>query len=305
MKTGLIGINSIQDKDKFLRISEALNKNLHGIFAPHSDDIVPIIKSVKIENFPSASEMFDKVDAVYFANSLKLNYDFAIAALKKSCNLFIEDVSELGFDEIKQLFKIAFEGRTKVHIRHNKIFTSEYLELTDYIDNPKLIEINKSYTSLLRKNDYFSELFNNLHFADILTNSTIKKISTIALPVDQNHFSLIHVNVNYDNGTTVNIKLNNLTSNDNNEASIYQKNEIIKLNFIKHFAVRHKFENGQVIRTEHDVENKDTFLNELTHFINICNNDDSSNSSESPSILKTIQNTHLVMHELDQVSQKI
>ena len=305
MKIGLIGINSLKDEDRFLLIKNALKKNLYGIFAPHSEDVIPISKSYKIKNFPSANEMFDKVNAVYFANSLKLNYDFAIAALKKSCNLFIEDISTLNIEEIKQLYKVAFEGRTKIHIKHTKSFSPEYIELTDYIDNPKLIELNTNFTVLLRKRDYFAELFNNLYFADIIIKSTIKKISTTALPVDTNHYSLIHSRTDYDNGATVNIKFNNLSSIDDNNVTIHQKNEILEINFTNHYAITHKIENGKILRTEYNIQNKNAFHNEITYFINSCNDSDSQNISESPAVLKTIQNTHLIMNYLDQISHNI
>ena len=305
MKIGLIGINSLKSEDHFLLIKDAFKKNLFGIFAPHSEDIIPISKSYKLENFPSANEMFDKVNAVYFANSLELNYNFAIAALKKSCNLFIEDISGLNFEEVKQLYKVAFEGRSKIHIKHTKSFSPEYIELTDYIDQPKLIELNTNLTALRRKEYYFSEFFDNLFFADMIVNSTIKKTSTTALPIDSYHYSLIHSRVDYDNGATVNIKFNNLSSIDDSNIIIHQKNEILEINFTNHYAITHKIENGKILRTEYNIKNKNAFHNEITYFINSCNDSDSQNISESPAVLKTIQNTHLIMNHLNQISQNI
>lgn len=304
MKIGLIGINSLKDEDHFLIIKNALKKNLYGIFAPHSEDIIPISKSYKLENFSSANEMFDKVNAVYFANSLESNYNFAIAALKKSCNLFIEDISGLNFEDIKLMYKVAFEGRTKIHIKHTKSFSPEYFELTDYIDQPKLIELNTNLTVLHRKKYYFSELFDNLYLADIIIKSTIKKTSTTALPIAANHYSLIHSRVDYDNGATVNIKINNLSSTDDSNIIIHQKNEILEINLINHYAITHKIENGKILRTEYNIKNKNAFHNEITCFINSCN-DSGQDISESPAVLKTIQNTHLIMNYLNQISQNI
>lgn len=304
MKIGLIGINSLEDENNFTLIKSVLKKNLFGIFAPHPEYIIPISKSYKIKNFQSANEMFDKVDAVYFANSLKLNYDFAIGALKKSCNLFIEDISNLDFEEIKQIYKVAFEGRTKIHIKHTKSFSAEFIELEEYIKNPQLIELNSNFTSLLRKRECFSEIFNNLYLANTVINSSIKKISTIALPIDSYHYSLIHSKIDYNNGTSVIIKLNNLSSTNDKSVTFHQKNEILEINFTNHYADIHKVENGKILRTEYGIKNKNSFQAEINYFINSCNDLD-QNISESPVVLNTIQNTHLIMNTLNQTSQNI
>lgn len=151
MKVGLIGINSLQEEEHFLKIKNALQNNLHSIYAHNLEEITPISKKHNILTAYSTGELFEKVDAIYFANSLKINLDFAINALKASCHLFIEDISELTFDEIKQLYKLAFEARTKIQIKLTKSFAPEYIEVKDFIENPQLIEINKSFPSFLRK----------------------------------------------------------------------------------------------------------------------------------------------------------
>ena len=92
MKIGLIGINSVKEEDHFAKIYNTLDKQLHGFFSPHSEEILPISQNYKVKLYYSANELFEKVDAIYFASSLKPNYDFAIDALKKSCHLFIEDI---------------------------------------------------------------------------------------------------------------------------------------------------------------------------------------------------------------------
>jgi hypothetical protein len=301
MKIGLIGIDSLSEEQHFLNISTAVNNKIYGIFSPKSDDILPFSKNVNAKLFSSASDLFSSVDIIYIANSIKPNFDFAIDAIKKSCHLFIENISQLNIDEIKQLIALALEAGVKIHIKHSKLFYSEYLELSDYFENPKLIEINTSFTSLLRKQDYFNEIFNNLYLADSILKSTIKKTSTIATPINSTHFSLIHIRVDYDNGTSANIKLNNLSSVSADNLTIYQKNEIVDISFIDHFGIMHKFENGKTLRKEFNVENTNAFNNEISYFMNICCKDKFENLSESPSVLNSIRNTFEIMNLLDKV----
>jgi len=301
MKIGLLGINSASEEEHFLEIYNSVNKKIYGIFSPKPDNLLPLIQSCNAKLLSSASELFSAVDIIYIANSIRPNFDFAIDAIKKSCHLFIENISQLSIEEIKQIFKVASEARVKIHIKQSKLFYSEYLELSDYIENPKLIELNTSFTNLVRKQDYFTEIFNNIYLVDSIFNSSIKKISTIALPINSSHFSLIHIRIDYDNGATANIKLNNLSSVTKDRILLYQKDETIDINFEDHFGTIHKFENGKILRKEYVVESKYPFNNEVSHFLRICKDDDFENLSEAPSILNSIKNTFEIMNQLDQV----
>ncbi len=302
MKIGVIGINNIKQENHFKFIKQALNKNLNGLFS-HSEDALPISTKYNVKLYDSATVLFENVDAVYFAHSLKPNYDFAINALKKSCHLFIEDVSNLNMSEIKHLYKVAFEARTKIQLKLTKAFTPEYIKIREYLSDTKLIEINKTYSKFLRHDDYFSEILNNLFFAYQNINSGIKKISTLALPIDNNHFSLIQIRLDYDNGAVVNMNFSNISDENKSIADFYEKDRIIQVDFQNHFAVKQKFADGKIVRREFTISKEIAFNTELMNFINSCKNLDLQNISESPKELKLIQVTHDIMERLIQSTQ--
>ncbi len=301
MKIGLIGINTLNQEKHFKLIYETLHKNLYGIFS-HSEEIMPISANYNIKLFQSTNELFEKVDAVYFANSLKPNLDFAINALKKSCHLFIEDVSMLTIDEVKHLYKVAFEARTKVQLKLTKSFSPEYIEVKDYLSEPKFIEINNNFSKFLRYDDYFSEILNNLYFANQSIHSGVKKFSSLALPIDNNHFSLVNVRLDYDNGAVVNMKFNNIANEDESLVTFHEKDKMVHINFGKHFATEHKFVEGQISRQEFNIPNETAFSIEIANFINTCQNLDIQNISESPTVLKIIELTHNIKERLIQSS---
>ena len=304
MKIGLIGINTLNQEEHFKLIHQTLHKNLYGIFS-HSEEILPISANYNIKLFQSTNELFEKVDAVYFANSLKPNFDFAINALKKSCHLFIEDVSMLTINEVKQLYKVAFEARTKIQLKLTKSFTPEYIEVRDYLSEPKFIEINKNFSKFLRYDDYFSEILNNLYFANQNIHSGIKKISSLTLPIDNNHFSLVNIRLDYDNGAVVNMKFNSIANEDERSVTFHEKDRMIHINFGKHFAIEHKFVEGQITRQEFNIPNETAFNIEMINFINSCQHLDIQNISESPTELKIIQLTHDIKERLIQSSQPV
>lgn len=304
MKIGLIGINNLNQEEQFKLIHETLHKNLYGIFS-HSEEILPISSNYNIKLFQSTNELFEKVDAVYFANSLKPNFDFAINALKKSCHLFIEDVSMLNFDEVKLLYKVAFEASKKIQLKLTKSFSPEYIEVKDYLSEPKFIEINNNFSKFLRYDDYFSEILNNLYFANQSINSGVKKFSSLALPIDNNHFSLVNVRLDYDNGAIVNMKFNNIANEDESSVTFHEKDRMVHINFGKHSATAHKFVEGQITRQEFNIPNKTAFSIEIINFINTCKNPDIQNISESPTVLKIVELTHNIKERLIQSSQPV
>lgn len=300
MKIGIIGINTLQQEEHFKIIHQALGKNLQGIFS-HSEEAIPISTNYNIKLYKSSNELFEKVDAVYFANSVKPNFDYAINALKKACHLFIENISMLSIDEVKQLYKVAFEARTKIQLKLTKSFTPEFSEVRNFISDSKLIEISNSFSKLLRLDDYFSEILNNLFFTNQNIQSGIKKISPLALPLDNNHFSLVQIRLDYDNGAVVNMKFNNISKEDESTVTFHKKDEIIYIDFIKHYAIKHKIAEGQVARQEFLITNETAFNTEMVNFIKSCKDIEMQNISEHPAELKIIQATQEIKDRLIQL----
>ncbi len=299
MKVGLIGINSINQEEHFKVIHSALQKSLSGLFS-HSQEILPISSNYNVKHFHSTNDLFEKCDAIYFACSLKPNYDFAVNALKNSCHLFIEDISTLSIDEVKHLYKLAFEARVKIQLKLTKSFTPEYLEAQDYLNEPKFIVINKNNSKFIRLNDYFYEILNNLYFAHQSIQSGVKNFSSFVLPFDNSHFSLVYIQINYDNGAILNLKLNSISAENENFVDIHEKDRIIHINFENHFATKQKFLDGQITRKEFKIRIQEAFKNEISYFIESCQDFDVQSLSEFPTEIKLIKLAHEIKHKIIQ-----
>lgn len=300
MKIGLFGIDSNVDENYFLQLKGNLNDSLSGIYSHKHNELLPISQKFGIKIYHSTDEIFSDVEIVYFAKSLKSNIEFAIKAIKNSCHLFLEDISNVEMDDLKQLFKVAFEAGINIHIKQTKKFTQEFLELSDYIESPKLVELSINYNKLIRKQEYYNVILENLLYIEEIVNSKIKKISSTAIPIDIAHFSFIHVNIHFDNGSDAFIKINNLTSESAEVHKIYQRNGTLEIDFEKHFAIKHNYYDGQIIRNEFSIENKSALSNELSLFINQCKSEENNYLTESPSILKTIHHTNILFEQLEQ-----
>lgn len=299
MKIGLIGINSLKQEEHFKAIHQSLKKRLQGFFS-HSEEVLAISSSYKIKNFISTNELFKHSDAIYFAGKLKPNYDFAINALKNACHLFIEDISTLTIDEVKRLYKVAFEAGKKIQLKFTQSFAPEFLESKNYISDPKYIEIDKKFTKFLRLEDYFTEILNGLYFAHENIQSGVKRMSNFTLPYDSNHFSLVQFQLEYDNGAVVNIKYNCISPIKESTTNIHEKDRIIHIDFEKHFACKHKLIEGEIHRKEFPIPKEIDSENEILTFMESCQDIDMQNISEFPTELKLIKLAHEIKDKLIQ-----
>ncbi|OFX90135.1 MAG: hypothetical protein A2W99_17595 [Bacteroidetes bacterium GWF2_33_16] len=301
MKIGIIGINTSIEESKVGQLKQAFGNNLYGIFSPHKEDVLPVSKQFDLDLFSSAHLLFENVDAIYFANSLKPNFEFAINALKNSCHLFIEDISELSLDEIKQLYKLTVEAQIKIHIKNAYLFAPEYLAASSSITLPQLIEITQEHNFFFRPKNYFYEIFNDISLAITVANSGVKKISVNAIPIDLNHFSLIYIRLDFDNGCQTTIKYNNISKEKQNIATFYQANQLIKIDFSNHVASKLDIIHGQIITTDFKMDITSPIDIELRHFVKSVESDNNEKISETPNELYMIQVTQNIMDRLYQL----
>lgn len=298
MKIGLIGINSVKEEKHFEIIQKALKNNLFGIFSPHTEEIHALSKKNNIKMYPSATALLKDVDAIYFANSIKPNINFAINALKNSCHVFIENFSDISLDEIKQLYKLSSEARVQLQIKQTILFTPEYKLIKKELSNPKFVEINYMFNKILRQQDYFYEIFNAIGFISSSINSGIKKINITPVKIDENILSFAFIYLEFDNGSIAKIKLNNLSEENEKIARIYQTSDFIEIDFNNHFVCKHTLIKGHTERRELGIFYSDPFESEIKSFIDQSKNIKSLNISESPEILQDIQATQTILNKL-------
>ncbi|MFO7827342.1 MAG: Gfo/Idh/MocA family oxidoreductase [Bacteroidales bacterium] len=297
MKIGLIGINSVQEEKHFATIQQVLKNNLFGIFSPHTEEVHALSKKYNISLYPSATALCQDVDAVYFANPLKPNINFAINALKNSCHVFIENFSDLSLDEIKQLYKLSFEARVLLQIKQTILFTPEFKLIKKELTNPKFVEIDYFFSKILRQQDYFYQIFNAIGIITSSINSGIKKVNITPVRIDENILSFAFVYIEFDNGSIAKIKINNLSQDDEKLVKVYQVNDFIEVDFKKHFVCKHSLVKGHTERRELGIFYSDPFESEIKSFIHQSKNIKSLNISESPEVLQDIQAAQAIINK--------
>ncbi|HSH50297.1 MAG TPA: Gfo/Idh/MocA family oxidoreductase [Bacteroidales bacterium] len=298
MKIGLIGVNSIKEEVKFEFIQQTLKNNLFALFSPHFDDMHIFARRYNINVYSTANNLFMDVDAIYFANSLKPNIDFAIQALKNSCHLFIEDISELMIEEIKQLYKLAFEARVRLVVKETILFTPEFKFISEKISTSKIVELEYLFNRLLRKQDYFYETYEAVRVVSACIRSGIKKINTTPVEIEPNLLSLVFILLEFDNGAIAKIKLNNLAQENDKKIEIYETGNFFEINFTKHYAYKNSFIKGHTERKKLKLVKIDAFKSEIENFIHQSKKIKSINISESPQIIEDIKATQLIIQKI-------
>lgn len=298
MKIGLLGINSINEEKKFEIIQQTVKNNLTAIFSPHFEDMHIFAKKYNINVYSSANTLFMDVDAIYFANSLKPNIEFAIQALKNSCHLFIENISELSIDEIKQLYKLAFEAGVRITLKETILYTPEIKLITKEVTESKIIEMDYLFNQVLRKQDYFYEVFEAVRVVSVCSQSGIKKINITPVKIEQNILSFLLIFLELDNGSVAKIKFNHLSQECDKKIEIYELNDFLEVNFNKHFAYKHSFIKGHTERNELNLLQTDPFQEEIKNFISPTKNSKDYNISESPEIIEDIKFTQLIIQKI-------
>ncbi len=298
MKIGLIGINSSKEEKSFESIQQSLKSNILGIFSPNTEEMHAFAQKYDIKKYPSATTLFQDVDAVYFANSLKPNVDFAIHAIKNSCHLFIENIFDLSTEEVKQLFKLAFEAEVQIAIKQTILYTPEFKLIKKELQQTKYVEMDCSFNQILRKKDYFFEIFEAVRFVSACINSGIKKINTTPVKIDETIFSFVFIFLEFDNGSIAKIKLNNLSQENEKQIRIYEVHDFYEINLNKHFVYKHTFSKGHTERRELGLFHSNPFESEISSFIHYSEDIKSLNISESPEIIQDIQATQSIINKI-------
>jgi len=298
MKVGLIGIDSIKEEKKIEIIHQSLKKNLFAIFSPHIEEVHIFAKKYDMDVYSSVNELLHDADAIYFANSLKPNLDFAIQALKKSCHVFIENIYELSMEEIKQLYKLAFEAGALLIIKETILFTPEFKIISEEIHETKIVELDYHFNRILRKQDYFHEVSEAVRAVSACIQSRIKKVNTTTVRIEQNLISFILIFLEFDNGAMAKIKFNNVSQRNDKKMDIFETSDFMEINFIKHNAYKHSYKNGHINNSELKLPQFDALQSEFKNFLSQSKNIKTINISESPEILQDIQATLQIMQKI-------
>ncbi|MEE4198828.1 MAG: Gfo/Idh/MocA family oxidoreductase [Bacteroidales bacterium] len=300
MKIGLIGINSIEEEKKFELIQQTLKKNLYALFSPHFEDMHIFAKKYNIKVYSSANNLFSDVDAIYFARSLKPNLDFAVHALKRSCHLFMEDISELSTDELKYLYKLAFEAGVLLIIKGTILFSPEFRLISKEISCAKIVELDYFYNRILRKKEFFYEVFEAVRAISALIQSGIKRINTTPIKIDQNLISFVIILLEFDNGAIAKIKINNLTQENGKKIEVYETSDYFETDLNKQSVYKNSYIKGHAERKELEVPKEDPFALEIKDFIVQTKNVKNHYISESPEMIQKIQATQSILQKIYQ-----
>lgn len=169
--------------------------------------------------YVSIEELLYHIDAVLLSSDVSMNTELIERCLKKFKHVLAIDVRAISYERMAYLEKIAEES--------NVIFYPDFGETL--ISLPKTIGLTQfCYAGIKHSINYYSEhenlsdiLIQDINWILNLSGANIKKINASGWSFCNPGSGMLNVRLDFDNGSTANIVLENLAATKQFQASFY------------------------------------------------------------------------------------
>ncbi len=181
--------------------------------------------------FTNPDHLTDISDVLIFADNAYFNVESIRKALKKSKHVFLFPDTRVSFYQLEELNKLAEEAGVVFSIWQpapnaalKKLLGGQYRE-------PFFMSINRSLhrEQTLAGRTIIDSLYEEVLFALSLNKQNINKFYTTTVPWCSPGPSFIHVRIEFVNGSTVNLSLNNYTLKNERYTEIFSGDKMIEM----------------------------------------------------------------------------
>lgn len=180
-------------------------------------------------SFSNPDYLIDSSDVLIFADQVYFNFESIRKSLKKSKHVFIFPDSRIAFFQLVELNKLAEEAGVLFHIRNNTLIPELGVFLSKKDNGPDFINIHRSLNreKTLAGRSIFDSLYDEIIFAFTLSGYNLRKSGASTVPWCSPGPSLAEVRLEFDNGSTANIVVNNFALKDERHTEIYSGDKLI------------------------------------------------------------------------------
>lgn len=212
-------------------------------FSRDSDFRISGSFSVASPELMESSEVFINSDVIWIPAPGPGYIDCAIQAVKLSRHvLFGFSVSEFP-DMACSLVELANESRVQVQVGHHEHYNPAYRTMKQQINQVQFIDLHHHLGCC--GDDYGHALFHSL----LLDIDMIISLVPDSLKKKQSHFThvcedsppIIHVRLEFHNGTVANLEINPFTTDRNTSMAVYQHQNILRVDMQKATATIESF----------------------------------------------------------------
>ena len=271
IKIGIVGANELS-KRHISRFAEIPEFELVGLFDHNEENAKSITEENGITYFSQLDSMMDLVDAVDILSPVGTHYKYASNAIMHSKHVLLNGLISEDIREARSLNELAIEANVNLKILHEERLHPELRAFKKFVKKPYYVECKRLKNKVLSiSNDslVFGMLLHDIDLLTTLIGSNVRKVVANGASLFNTFTDFLNVRLEFENGCVANVSCGNFDSSDEDCIKVYQKNEMLTLNFAD-YQIRKLIKNDEGIYAESVVnsksKNQDVIKLELQQF---------------------------------------
>ena len=271
IKIGIVGANDLS-KRHISRLAEIPEFELVGVFDHNEENAKSITQNSGLTYFNKFDDLMNLVDAVDILSPVGTHYKYASNAIMHSKHVLLNGLISEDIREARSLNELAIEANVNLKILHEERLHPELRTFKKYVKKPYYVECKRLKNKVLSiSNDslVFGMLLHDIDLLTTLIGSNVRKVVANGASLFNSFTDFLNVRLEFENGCVANVNCGNFDSEDEDCIKVYQKNEMLTLNFAD-FQIRKLIKNEEGIYSESIVnskqKNQDVIKIELQQF---------------------------------------
>ena len=216
--------------------------------------------------------MMDLVDAVDILSPVGTHYKYASNAIMHSKHVLLNGLISEDIREARSLNELAIEANVNLKILHEERLHPELRAFKKFVKKPYYVECKRLKNKVLSiSNDslVFGMLLHDIDLLTTLIGSNVRKVVANGASLFNTFTDFLNVRLEFENGCVANVSCGNFDSSDEDCIKVYQKNEMLTLNFAD-YQIQKLIKNDEGVYAESVVnsksKNQDVIKLELQQF---------------------------------------
>lgn len=229
IKIGVTG-EFFEMEREILLLQKINDLKLTGLYHPKNKKMEELATKYKIPFFNSPDIFVESCNAINIAGRVNEKSTFIKKVLKNSKHLLINFPTSYSKDFLKYLIKLASEAKVIMQIRNPFKFNAAFQACLPYIKKPSVIDMRME---IKHESKLDHQLVSCIDLIRDMARSNSRKINATGLPVAGRNIDYITTRLDFENGSIVNLTLDQINSGDSFNVNIYQPGKRLYVNFPK------------------------------------------------------------------------
>lgn len=234
VRLGIVGFNdSLNELVSALRHTN--DYTITGIYSLQDKELKGLTTKLMVQPVVIPEKLFSATDVLVVISDPAEYYDFLIRCIQSSKHLFLAGIGNLSLKQIENLIKLADEAQVIIYLP--KILEWEKINIINQlVQQPLYIEVSslKKYSG--GANHSLDELkflsVRAIEVFSVMNSSQALKIQSSASAVFCDYLDFVNARIDFANGCVGIFTAGLFAHKDEFKMKIFQRNEIIEMDFI-------------------------------------------------------------------------